>query len=195
MKKQAEAFIPTSTGRYRMIAYAKRSDAPMPHIAFVSEQFDPKQSITTVRIHSECITGDVFGSIRCDCGAQLKASLAMVNEARGVLIYLRQEGRGIGLINKLKAYQLQDEGLNTIEANLHLGFEADGRNYQSALAILSDLGVQTVKLITNNPEKVSALEQGGIVIAERIPIIIPTSTEDLAYQKTKQELMGHMLGF
>jgi GTP cyclohydrolase II len=194
MRKQVEARIPTKHGVFRMLAYARRSDALMPHIAFVSEHFSPENGPATLRIHSECITGDVFGSTRCDCGAQLARAIRAVAESNGILIYLRQEGRGIGLINKLKAYNLQDEGLNTLDANVHLGFAPDARNYEVAIKILQDLGVGSVRLLTNNPEKTKALEQAGIEVFERLPLIIPAQSDDLDYQTTKQMLMGHLLG-
>ena len=166
----------------------------MPHLAIIAEGFDANQYPTTVRIHSECLTGDIFGSARCDCGAQLHSALATISKERGVLIYLRQEGRGIGLINKLKAYNLQDQGLNTAEANTHLGYPADGRHYRAAIQILKDLGIQKVRLLTNNPEKMEALDEADIEVVERIPIVIPPQSEDLFYQRTKQDLMGHILG-
>ncbi len=165
----------------------------MPHIAFVAEGFDPSQPVA-VRIHSECMTGDVFGSLRCDCGEQLDASLHIVAERRGVVIYLRQEGRGIGLINKLKAYNLQDLGLNTAEANTHLGFDVDARQYDAAICILQDLGIQQVELITNNPLKVEALRRSTLEVVGRIPIVIAPRPESKQYLQTKQDLMGHLLG-
>jgi 3,4-dihydroxy 2-butanone 4-phosphate synthase/GTP cyclohydrolase II len=147
-----------------------------------------------VRIHSECLTGDVFGSTRCDCGEQLHAALALAAERRGVVIYLRQEGRGIGLINKLKAYNLQDAGLNTAEANTHLGFDVDARQYECAICILQDLGIEAVELITNNPAKVEALRRSPVRVAARIPLVIPPQADNRGYLQAKQELMGHLLG-
>lgn len=176
-----------------MIAYADNADERMPHIAFVAEGFDPSEAVP-VRIHSECMTGDVFGSRRCDCGEQLDASLRLVAERGGVVIYLRQEGRGIGLINKLKAYNLQDLGLNTAEANTHLGFDVDARQYECAIFILQDLGISTVELITNNPDKVDALRRSPIRVASRIPLLVEPHDENRGYLETKQELMGHLLG-
>ncbi|MCB0526145.1 MAG: GTP cyclohydrolase II [Lewinellaceae bacterium] len=193
MKKQAEARIPTQVGQFRMIAYADKVTERMPHVALVAEGFDPNKPVP-VRIHSECMTGDVFGSRRCDCGEQLSASVKIVSENGGVIIYLRQEGRGIGLINKLKAYNLQDMGLNTAEANTHLGFEVDARLYDCAIFILQDLGIKSTQLITNNPDKVEALRHSPIEVAGRIPIIIPPQDESRPYLETKQELMGHLLG-
>lgn len=193
MKKQAEARIPTKYGLFTMIAYAGSATDRMPHIAFVSENFDPQRAIP-LRIHSECLTGDVFGSKRCDCGDQLEASLSLAAEKGGVVIYLRQEGRGIGLINKLKAYQLQDQGLNTADANTHLGFDVDSRQYEAAIAILHDLGISKIELITNNPLKVEALKKSDIEVVSRIPLIIPPDPENRSYLQTKQDLMGHILG-
>lgn len=165
----------------------------MPHIAMVADGFDPTKPVA-VRIHSECMTGDVFGSRRCDCGEQLEASLQIAAEQGGVVIYLRQEGRGIGLINKLKAYNLQDAGLNTAEANTHLGFDVDARQYDAAICILQDLGIQQVELITNNPLKVEALRRSTVEVVGRIPIVIPPQADSRKYLQTKQDLMGHFLG-
>ena len=176
-----------------MMAYSEKASEPMPHIALVAAGFDPSKPVP-VRIHSECMTGDVFGSRRCDCGEQLMASLRITAEQGGVLIYLRQEGRGIGLINKLKAYNLQDAGLNTAEANTHLGFDVDARQYQCAIFMLQDLGIQEVELITNNPEKVEALRRSPIRVVRRIPIVVAPHAENKDYLQAKQQLMGHLLG-
>jgi GTP cyclohydrolase II len=194
LKRQAEALMPTEWGVFRLLAYARRSDDPLPHLALVADNFDEKHQPTLLRIHSECMTGDVFHSNRCDCGQQLDFAMQQVAKEGGIVIYLRQEGRGIGLINKLKAYQLQDEGLNTAEANLHLGFEADGRTYQDAVTILKDLNIETVNLLTNNPLKVKALQDAGIKVAQRLPIIIEPKAENSFYLSTKKDLMGHLLG-
>ncbi len=176
-----------------MIAYSDHADERMPHVALVAEGFDPSGPVP-VRIHSECMTGDVFGSRRCDCGEQLDASLQIAAERGGVIIYLRQEGRGIGLINKLKAYNLQDLGLNTAEANTHLGFDVDARQYECAIFILQDLGISAVELITNNPVKVEALRRSPIQVASRIPLVIKPHDDNRGNLETKQELMGHLLG-
>ncbi len=193
MQRQAEARIPSHHGPFQMVAYADHPNERMPHIAFVAEDFDPTQPVA-VRIHSECMTGDVFGSRRCDCGEQLDAGLKIAAERGGVVIYLRQEGRGIGLINKLKAYNLQDLGFNTAEANTHLGFDVDARQYDCAVHILQDLGISAVELITNNPDKVEALRRSPIQVLGRIPLVIAPQEDSRSYLQTKQDLMGHLLG-
>ena len=194
MRRQAEAPIPTRYGQFRLIAYADQATERMPHLAFVAEGFDPARPVA-VRIHSECMTGDVFGSRRCDCGEQLEASLRIAAERGGVVIYLRQEGRGIGLINKLKAYNLQDLGLNTAEANTHLGFDVDARQYDCAVFILQDLDIEEIELITNNPDKVEAMRRSPIRVLRRIPLVIPLTADNRDYLHTKQDLMGHFLGY
>jgi 3,4-dihydroxy 2-butanone 4-phosphate synthase/GTP cyclohydrolase II len=176
-----------------MLAYADKPTEKMPHLALIAPRFDPSRPVP-VRIHSECMTGDMFGSLRCDCGQQLQTALQMAAASGGVVIYLRQEGRGIGLINKLKAYTLQDIGLDTVEANTHLGFEADARQYDCAVAILKDLGIEQVELITNNPLKVEALRQSPVKVVRRIPIVIPPIDDNREYLQTKQDQMGHLLG-
>ena len=146
------------------------------------------------RIHSECLTGDVFGSLRCDCGVQLDRALEQISEeGRGVLLYLRQEGRGIGLFNKIRAYALQDEGLDTVEANEHLGFPADARDYRVAAQMLGALKVKRLRLLTNNPKKLEALADHGLEVVERVPLVVPPSPENRAYLNTKSEKMGHLL--
>lgn len=189
--RQAEALIPTPWGNFRMLAYAENEEEWMPHLALVHEDFDPEKP-ALVRLHSECITGDLFGSKRCDCGEQLHYAFQHIAKANGILLYLRQEGRGIGIINKLKAYQLQDQGLNTIDANIHLGLEVDGRQYGIAISMLRDLGVEQLHLLTNNPEKINALDQSRIEVLSRVPIIIPPKAENADYLKTKQDQMGHL---
>jgi GTP cyclohydrolase II len=191
MTKQAQAFLPTFFGNFNIIAYAENPSEQMPHLALVHEDFDPTRA-TLLRIHSECMTGDVFASKKCDCGEQLSQSLQMIAAEGGVLLYLRQEGRGIGLINKLKAYQLQEQGMDTIEANLHLGFQEDERQYGVALDILKDLQLQNIRLITNNPLKINALQDSGFNITERVPIIIKAQTENQNYLDVKRLFMGHL---
>lgn len=193
LKKQAEIVLPTDWGKFRMSAYARRDDDPLPHLALIHENFALDKQPTFLRIHSECMTGDVFHSRRCDCGEQLDFAMRTVAEKGGVIIYLRQEGRGIGLINKLKAYQLQDEGLNTAEANMHLGFEADSRTYEDAILIIKDIGINQINLITNNPLKIEALEEAGIHVVERVPVVIEPKKENEFYLNTKRNLMGHLL--
>ncbi|WP_419420863.1 3,4-dihydroxy-2-butanone-4-phosphate synthase [Legionella sp. D16C41] len=162
------------------------------HFCLVKEPKIPNQ-VPLVRIHSECITGDVFGSCRCDCGMQLQDSLSLISEQGGVLIYLRQEGRGIGLANKLKAYALQEQGLDTVDANLQLGFPADARNYAIGFQILKLLGIDVLRLLTNNPRKIEALERYGLIISERIPLTIKPSHTNHHYLKTKQLKLGHLI--
>lgn len=192
MKRQASVLIPTKWGNFDLIAYSDDPDERMPHLAMVSELFDSSK-VVPVRIHSECMTGDIWGSRRCDCGEQLDLAMALAAKEGGVVIYLRQEGRGIGIINKIKAYNLQDDGLDTIGANLHLGFEADERSYEIAVLILKDLGIHRVKLITNNPDKIEALKGSGIDVVERIPSLAIPGSENERYLRTKKERMGHLL--
>lgn len=195
MKRQAAAVIPTPQGNFNMIAYADSEDEAMPHVALAHEDLTPGLGPVTVRIHSECMTGDLFGSHRCDCGEQLEAALNEAARVGGVVIYLRQEGRGIGLINKLKAYELQDEGLNTIAANTHLGLPPDARTYEDAVTILKDLGIQKIRLLTNNPEKIGALDRSEIDVVDRVPLVIPARSENRDYLLTKQLKMGHLTGY
>ena len=190
--RQAEALIPTPYGDFRMVAYSADPAAYTPHLALIHPDMDPASDVI-VRIHSECLTGDLFGSKRCDCGEQLNRALRIAAAGRGAVIYLRQEGRGIGLINKLKAYQLQDTGMDTIQANLHLGFEIDARHYEVAQGILKDLGIARIQLLTNNPEKLEAFESGPVEVVRRLPIVIDPVAENTGYLRTKQLQMGHFL--
>lgn len=183
--------IPTPWGKFRMLAYATKPDEWMPHLALIHENCRIDQPVFT-RLHSECLTGDLFGSYRCDCGEQLHLAMTMAADKGGIVLYLRQEGRGIGIINKLKAYRLQDQGLNTIDANLHLGLQVDARQYDIAIHILRDLGVEQVHLLTNNPDKIEAFEDSGIEIVSRVPIITLPKDENFEYLKTKQVDMGHL---
>ena len=164
----------------------------MPHIAMVHEQMDASQPVL-VRIHSECMTGDLFHSLRCDCGQQLEKAFEWVARDKGIVIYLRQEGRGIGLINKLEAYNLQDQGVDTVEANEELGFHPDERNYGDAIKILLDLGIYRIRLLTNNPEKAKEIERSNIELVERIPIQIEPIAENYEYMRVKKDKMGHLI--
>lgn len=192
MKRQAEANLPTEWGEFEIIAYSENENDWMPHLAMISKNTDLKKTVN-IRIHSECITGDLFHSKRCDCGKQLDTAMKYIHENGGVLLYLRQEGRNIGIINKLKAYNLQDKGLNTAEANIELGFPADARDFKIAVEILEDLGIQSVNLLTNNPEKISFIKDSSIKLIHRIPLEINPEKENLEYLKTKKDFFGHFL--
>ncbi len=192
MKRQVSAHLPSTWGEFRVHAYADHSDEPLPHLALVHPDYLGNPT-PLVRVHSECLTGDLLGSMRCDCGEQLHRALEMIQAEKGVLLYLRQEGRGIGLINKLRAYNLQDDGLNTVDANHQLGFEADERTYEIAAFILKDLGITQIRLLTNNPQKISSLVSDGIEIVERLPIQITPSAGNARYLRTKKDIMGHLL--
>jgi len=191
MIKQAEASIPTDWGEFMMKAYSHSSENVMPHIALTSIDLDVTKPIF-LRIHSECITGDLFHSNRCDCGEQLEQSMKLIQEKGGMVIYLRQEGRGIGIINKLKAYNKQDEGFDTIQANLELGFDVDLREFQEAIDILKSEGVTAVKLLTNNPKKLEAFNGSGIDLIERVSLETTIKKENEGYLKTKKKDLGHL---
>lgn len=186
-----ESKLPTQYGSFHIRAYASKVK-DFPNLALYSEEIDVS-SVVDIRIHSECMTGDVFSSTKCDCGEQLNFSMDWVQKNGGLIIYLRQEGRGIGLVNKLKAYNLQEQGYETKEANLKLGFHADSRDYSSAIDILHDLGVKRIRLLTNNPEKLQAFEGSGISVVKRLPIEIEANDHNLDYLKTKKNRMGHFL--
>ena len=190
--RQSEALIPTPHGTFRMIAYAARPDDYSPHFALVHPELKADSEVI-VRLHSECITGDLFGSKRCDCGEQLDRALRLAAAGRGAVIYLRQEGRGIGIINKLRAYNLQDQGLDTIEANVHLGLDIDARQYEVAAAILEDLGISRIQLLTNNPLKVDAFGGSSVEVVRRLPIVVDPVKENRSYLRTKALDMGHWL--
>ena len=193
VRRSAETVIPTSVGgEFKAIVYENDIDKLL-HIAMVKGEIDPKKPVL-VRVHSECLTGDIFGSLRCDCGPQLHRAMKMIEEEnRGVLLYIRQEGRGIGLVNKIRAYALQDKGLDTVEANEKLGFLPDMRNYGIGAQILVDLGVRQMKLMTNNPKKMVGLDGYGLKIVEQVAIEVPPNEYNKCYLECKKLKMGHLL--
>ncbi|MDT3426869.1 3,4-dihydroxy 2-butanone 4-phosphate synthase/GTP cyclohydrolase II [Paenibacillus forsythiae] len=192
--REVSVRLPTDFGEFQTIAYTNEVD-DKEHVALVKGEISGDEPVL-VRVHSECLTGDVFHSHRCDCGPQFEAALRQIEAAgKGVLLYMRQEGRGIGLINKLRAYKLQEQGLDTVDANLELGFPADLRDYGIGAQILKDLGVRRIKLMTNNPRKIKGLEGYGLEVVERVPIQMPENEDNVNYLHTKQSKLGHLLKF
>ncbi|NGM81537.1 bifunctional 3,4-dihydroxy-2-butanone-4-phosphate synthase/GTP cyclohydrolase II [Paenibacillus sp. 7124] len=194
VNREVSVRLPTDFGEFQTIAYTNEVD-DKEHVALVKGDISGDEPVL-VRVHSECLTGDVFHSHRCDCGPQFEAALRQIEAAgKGVLLYMRQEGRGIGLINKLRAYKLQEQGLDTVDANLELGFPADLRDYGIGAQILKDLGVRRIKLMTNNPRKIKGLEGYGLEVVERVPIQMPENEDNTNYLHTKQSKLGHLLNF
>lgn len=192
LKIQAQSHIPTDFGMFTVYAFSENEEDWSPHLVWVAENTDFNGTVN-VRFHSECITGEVFHSKKCECGQQLDAAMKFMSENGGIIIYLRQEGRNIGIINKLKAYALQEEGFDTVEANLKLGLPADGRNFDVAIEMLKILKVDHVNLLTNNPEKLKSLENTGIVLGKRIPLEIDSNEVNEDYLITKKDYFGHLL--
>lgn len=192
VKRASDIKLPTEYGDFRAVAYTNEMDSNV-HIALVKGEIRPEEPVL-VRVHSECLTGDVFGSRRCDCGEQLHRAMDTVNKAgKGIILYMRQEGRGIGLANKLKAYELQDKGFDTVEANLKLGFSPDLRDYGIGAQILVDLGIRKIRLMTNNPKKIVGLEGYGLKVVERVSIETSPHEKNIVYLETKKKKLGHML--
>lgn len=192
LKIQAESNVPTEYGEFRMIAFSESENDWMPHIAVVAKNTDFTKPVN-VRFHSECITGEVFHSKKCECGQQLDEAMKFINENGGIIVYLRQEGRNIGIINKLKAYALQEQGFDTVEANLKLGLPADDRSFDSAIEILTILNIKEINLLTNNPEKIKFVVESNIRFNKRIPLQMDSTKESEAYLKTKKDYFGHLL--
>lgn len=192
VRRVATVSLPTRWGLFTLHAYVSEFDV-REHLAFVVGDVSDGEP-TLVRVHSECLTGDTFGSLRCDCGEQLDQSFRIIQrEGRGVLLYMRQEGRGIGLVNKLRAYQLQESGLDTVEANERLGFQADLRDYGIGAQILYDLGIRKIRMMTNNPRKIAGIQGHGLEVVERVPIQVPAHKENVRYLQTKRTKLGHLL--
>jgi|SRR3989338_2628985 len=189
MEKKAEANLPTKYGRFRAIVYECAGEH---HMALIMGKVSGEPIL--VRVHSECLTGDVFHSLKCDCGEQLEKAMQLISkEGSGIILYLRQEGRGIGLLNKIKAYKLQERGMDTVEANEKLGFKADLRDYTVGVKMLADLGAKKIRLLTNNPKKIEGLKKYGIEIVERMPLATKPTKENRGYLETKRKKLGHFI--
>ena len=192
LERVAEASLPTEFGCFRIVGFKERATGEE-FVALVKGKLDPDTPVL-VRIHSQCLTGDVFHSNKCDCGRQLHLAMELIErEGSGAVVYQQQEGRGIGLMNKIRAYALQDAGLDTVEANISLGFEADLRQYDSCVQILKDLGIRRVRIMSNNPDKIDALREAGIEVVERVAVEVEPHARSIEYLKTKKEKMGHLL--
>jgi 3,4-dihydroxy 2-butanone 4-phosphate synthase / GTP cyclohydrolase II len=192
VKKEAEAKLPTEFGPFRIVGF-RSTNSDEEFVALVKGDINPKTP-TLVRIHSQCLTGDVFHSLKCDCGPQLQRAMEMIQaEGAGIIVYQHQEGRGIGIINKIRAYALQDEGADTIEANVRLGLDVDSRRYDQCAEIIKMLGAQRIRLMSNNPDKVRALRTAGLEVTERVQIEVKSSASAFKYLTTKKEKMGHLL--
>lgn len=192
LKLQAESNVPTQFGEFRMMAFSEDDKNWMPHMALIAKDTDLEKP-TNVRIHSECITGEVFHSKKCECGEQLDSAMKYMQENGGIILYLRQEGRNIGIINKLKAYALQENGLDTVQANLQLDLPADNRDFSAAIDMLEQIGVKSVNLMTNNPEKIKFIKDSNIAYNSRIPLQIKSNEASASYLKTKRDYFGHLL--
>ena len=192
LKIQAEANVPTEFGEFRMMAFSEDDKNWMPHMALIAKNTNLEKPVN-VRIHSECITGEVFHSQKCECGQQLNSAMQYMQENGGMIIYLRQEGRNIGIINKLKAYALQEKGLDTVQANLQLGLPADDRDFGIAIEMLEKLNVKSLNLMTNNPEKIQIIKDSNIIFNSRLPLQIKSNDASASYLKTKKDFFGHLL--
>lgn len=189
---QAQANVPTEFGEFKMMAFSEDDKNWMPHMALIAENTDLEKPVN-VRIHSECITGEVFHSQKCECGQQLNSAMQYMQENGGIIIYLRQEGRNIGIINKLKAYALQEKGFDTVQANLELGLPADDRDFGIAIEMLEKIGIKSLNLMTNNPDKIQIIKDSSINFNSRIPLQIKSNESSASYLKTKKDFFGHLL--